>query len=337
MVDEIKVFLSATKDELAVMDIESVVIPSIAESNKISLPLTGVNGTPITWTSSDEDVIDTDGNITRPSSAKTVTLTATVMVNGEPVSKEFDVYVDTKSTSGPTQVGGGSGGSGGGGGGGASAGAANTPVIGGSTDNTVYGDETKVEDGNEGKQPSASIVYSDVKATDWYYNAVTALTEKGVISGDGTGKFNPTDKVTREQFVKMILEAIDVELADADHTFADVANGAWYEVYVATAVSKGIVNGVGDGKFGIGTNISRQDMAVLIERVLAYKEIEIEKAETEPFADASEVAGYAADAVANMKAIGLIQGYNNNYNPKDNLTRAEAATVISTLLELLAK
>ena len=63
----------------------------------------------------------------------------------------------------------------------------------------------------------------------------------------------------------------------------------------------------------------------------------MEKAETEPFADASEVAGYAADAVANMKAIGLIQGYNNNYNPKDNLTRAEAATVISTLLELLAK
>ena len=61
------------------------------------------------------------------------------------------------------------------------------------------------------------------------------------------------------------------------------------------------------------------------------------KAEVEAFADASEVAGYAADAVANMKAIGLIQGYNNNYNPKDNLTRAEAATVISTLLELLAK
>ena len=244
----------------------------------------------------------------------------------------FDVYVDSKSTNGPSQVGGGSGG---GGGGGASGGATSTPVI-GEKEDTVY-TETEKEETPEVVVPSTTSKYNDVKSTDWYYDAVVTLTEKGIVSGDGTGYFYPTNNVTREQFVKMILEAIEVEVSAGDVSFADVTSGAWYENYIATAVTNGIVNGVGDGKFGVGTNITRQDMAVLIERVLNFKNIEVEKAEVEPFADASGVAGYAQNAVANMKAIGLIKGYNNNYNPKDNLTRAEASTVISSLLKLLAK
>ena len=212
-----------------------------------------------------------------------------------------------------------------------SSGATSTPVI-GEKEDTVYADE----DVKPTDKPSTST-YSDVKSTDWYYDAVVTLTEKGIVSGDGTGYFYPTNNVTREQFVKMILEAIEVEVSAGDVSFADVTSGAWYEAYIATAVTNGIVNGVGDGNFGVGTNITRQDMAVLIERVLNFKNIEVEKAEVEAFADASSVADYAQNAVANMKAIGLIKGYDNNYNPKDNLTRAEASTVISSLLKLLAK
>ena len=327
-INEIKVYLSATKDELAQIDLDSIVIPATAEGSKITLPETGVNGTAITWASSDGSVIDKDGNVTRPSSAITVTLTATVMVNGNPVSKEFEVYVDTKSnTGGPSQVGGGSGG-----GGGATAGAITKPVIGETANDTIYAEDV------ESDEPSVdNALYSDVKSTDWYFDAVTTLTEKGVISGDGTGKFNPSDKVTREQFIKMILESLDIEVVDGENKFTDVDENAWYVDYIITASELGIVNGLAQTHFGIGTSISRQDMAVLIERVLTYKKVEIEKVEHEPFADAHIVSEYAKDAVANMKAIGLIKGYNNNYNPKDNLTRAEAATVIATLLELLAK
>ena len=277
-------------------------------------------------------LIDTNGKITRPSTAKTVTLTVKAIADGKELSRTFEVYVDTKSSSGPTQVGGGSGG-GGGGAGGASSGAASTPVIGGTKDDTVYSETEKEEQIEHIVTPK----YSDVKESDWYYYSVINLTEKGIVSGDGTGYFYPTNNVTREQFVKMILEAIDVEVVAGNNDFTDVVKGAWYADYIATAVSNGIVNGVGDGKFGVGTNISRQDMSVLIERVLNFKEIEVEKEEVAPFADADKVSSYAKDAVANMKAIGLIKGYENNYNPKDNLTRAEAATVISSLLELLVK
>ena len=325
---EIKIFFNGTALELAQYDLDVLTIDTAPVGNKITLPSKGVNGSVFTWVSSDESVISATGNITRPQSGKTVVMTAKVTVDGQTLTRSFDVFVDSNSFSGgATQVGGGAGG--GGGGGISSSDASNLPVIGGSEDKPVYIEDNSVT-------PSTGV-YNDVKTTDWYYTAVKTLTENGIISGDGTGNFNPSDKVTREQFVKMILEAIDVEVEDVSHSFGDVAKGAWYEGYVATAVSKGIVKGIGDSNFGIGSNISRQDMAVLIERVLAYKEIEMEKADVEPFADASSVADYAANAVANMKAIGLIQGYNNNYNPKDNLTRAEAATVVATLLELLAR
>ncbi len=327
---ELKVFFGGTDLELAQYDIENVVIDVAPTGTKISLSETGANGTAFTWTSSDDDVIDSKGNITRPSSATTVKLTVKAVVGGQELSKTFDVYVDTKSTSGPSQVGGGSGGGGGGAGGMASGGAASAPVIGDTEEDTIYSEDIKPSE-------STTSVYNDVKETDWYYEAVKTLTSKGIVSGDGTGYFYPTNNVTREQFVKMILEAIEVEVKAGTHSFGDVEGGAWYEDYIATAVSNGIVNGVGGGNFGVGTNITRQDMAVLIGRVLTYKNIEVAKEEVEPFADASEVADYAKEAVANMKAIGLIQGYNNNYNPKDNLTRAEAATVIASLLELLAK
>lgn len=335
-ISELKLFFGGSALELAQYDVDNIVIDAAPTGTKISLPEVGANGTEFVWKSSDDDVIDTDGNITRPSSATTVTLTVKANVNGQEISKTFDVYVDTKSTSGPSQVGGGSGGGGGGAGGAASSGAATTPVIGGNTEDTVYAYEVKPSEPTDTPE-SKPAVYNDVKETDWYYDAVMILTEKGVVSGDGSGGFKPSDKVTREQFVKMILEAIDVELADADHSFTDVKTGAWYANYIVTAVKHGIVKGLSESEFGVGSNISRQDMAVLIERVLTYKEIEVEKAEVAPFADASEVASYAKEAVANMKAIGIIQGYNNHYNPKDNLTRAEAATVIASLLELLAK
>ncbi len=325
-INELKVYFGATGDELVQLDIDAIVIPDAATGNKILIPSVGNNGTVFEWHSSNPDIIAVDGTVTRPATATTVTLTVSAPLENGTASKTFDVFVDTKSTGGTAHVGGGGGGVGGGG---AAGGMTPSPSISVNTGAT-YEDEIP-------QVITPSTGYSDVKASDWYAEDVKTLTAKGIISGDGTGRFNPQDKVTREQFVKMILETVEVELVTETTGFADVANGAWYESYIATASKYGIVNGVSETDFGVGTSISRQDMAVLIERVLKYKNIELEKAGVEAFGDADMISAYAADAVANMKAIGLIQGYNNMYNPKDNLTRAEAATVIASLLELISK
>ncbi len=323
-ISELKLFFNASAAEFAQIDLETLNVPSTVSGSKITLPSVGTNGTNIVWESSNPNVISADGRVTRPKNPTTVILTAKVVVDGKEYTREFQVYVDADSSNGPSQGGGGAGG------GGMGSSVTASPVLGQNND-IVYVNDM------ENDKIDVKNSYYDVLPTDWYYNSVIILTEKGIVSGDGTGNFNPQDNVTREQFVKMILEALEVEMVEAEIKFTDVDENAWYVDYITTAHKLNLVNGLAETHFGIGSNISRQDMAVLIERVLSYKNIEVAKEEVEPFADTTSVADYAKDAVANMKSIGLIQGYNNMYNPKDNLTRAEAATVIASLLELLAK
>ncbi len=196
-------------------------------------------------------------------------------------------------------------------------------------------EEDKTEDVNPPVEPEpVTPSYNDVNETDWYFEYVEKLTEKNIVSGDGTGNFNPTANVTREQFLKMLIEASGIEAEETENAFTDVAD-AWYKPYVLKAKAFGIVNGISDTEFGIGTNITRQDMAVMITRTIEKLGIIIEVKEVDAFADKNKVSDYATKAVEYMKSIGLIEGYNNEYRPHDNLTRAEAAKVISELLKLL--
>ncbi len=183
------------------------------------------------------------------------------------------------------------------------------------------------------EKPMVTPNFDDVKEFDWYFEYVTELAGKNIISGVGNGKFAPNDNVTREQFLKMIIEATGTDAETAENTFSDVED-AWYKEYVLKAKNLGIVNGISDTEFGIGSNITRQDMAVMISRTIEKMGITIEENEVNAFADNSKVSDYATDAVGYMKSIGLIEGYNNEYRPLDNLTRAEAAKVICELIKL---
>lgn len=327
-INDLKVYLYGDAKELAKVDIDAIVLPK-STSTDITLPIVGSNGTKFVWSSSNESVITKDGKVTPTDS--TVVVTLTVEDESGTVSRTFEVTVKSSgSSSGPAVVGG-SGGSGGGGGAGGSAGVKDNGLI----DSIKPGDTFTTEDFV--KEDVAEVsVYTDIKNSDWYYEPVMMLTEMGVISGDGTGKFNPGDNVTREQFVKMILLATDTELSENKNTFADVASGAWYEQYIVTAKESGIVNGISDTEFGVGTNITRQDMATLIARLLEKKGYTFDK-ETDKFADDGAISDYAYNAVYVLKALGLVNGSDGKYNPKNNLTRAEAAKVMASLIEFLAE
>lgn len=195
-------------------------------------------------------------------------------------------------------------------------------------------DEPEIKDEHKPESEITMVSYDDVKESDWYYEYVTELTEKGILSGNGTGNFAPNIKVTREQFLKMLLIAIDTDIEEAENTFVDVLDHAWYKEYVLKGKSLGIVNGVSDTKFGVGSNITRQDMAVMICRTLENLNIKTEGISTDMFKDYDLISDYAKESVDLMKSIGLIEGYNNEFRPLDNLTRAEASKIIFELLKL---
>ena len=161
------------------------------------------------------------------------------------------------------------------------------------------------------------------------------LKELGIIDGVGDNKFNPSGIVTREQFLKMLVEATATPDSANAVKFADVDSSAWYAPYVAAGVDAGLINGITDDTFGVGFEIKRQDMAVMIARILNAKNIPVTQT-SEVFDDDNNISDYAKNAVYLVRDAGIINGYNNNqFSPATSLTRAEAATVIIKLLNIL--
>ena len=142
--------------------------------------------------------------------------------------------------------------------------------------------------------------------------------------------------MTREQLKKMIISASGLEEETAEYCgYSDVVLGAWYEKPVSIAKNLNLVAGIGDNMFGVGANITRQDMAVMIYNAMCRNGYTASGAENN-FADKELCAAYANEAIAELSSIGFINGVgDNNFDPKAAATRAQAAVIINRALEYL--
>lgn len=218
-----------------------------------------------------------------------------------------------------------------------------SPGVGGMSTKPVKGDKENVKDDKEEKPvtppaeaPAEKAVFADVEGLDWAKDHINALYKKGVINGDGTGKFNPNNKVTREEFLKMLVEALDIDAAAKETSdFEDCEKDAWYYPYVLIASTNKITKGISRKVFGIGQNITRQDMAVLLSKALAVKNV-ISVESDEVFGDVDAISEYAQSDVSKMYNLGIISGMGDGtFAPKEFTTRAQAAVIISRALEIL--
>lgn len=172
--------------------------------------------------------------------------------------------------------------------------------------------------------------FNDLGGFDWAEKAINNLAEKNIINGRGDNKFEPSSPVSREEFVKMIVLASGKYDESAEADFTDVNKNAWYYRYVASAFKNSIVSGMENGQFGVGQNITREDMAVIIARLMGYNAASEYNAGT--FTDDSEISDYAKTAVAFASKMGIIEGADGKFNPKESLTRTEAAVVLSRFM-----
>ncbi len=179
--------------------------------------------------------------------------------------------------------------------------------------------------------------FSDVgESLSWAKPAIDKLSERGIINGRDENTFAPMDNVTRAEFLKMAVSALGIKESDAEISFSDVTEDKWYYSCVKTAYSLGIVTGYSDSVFGADDNITRQDAAVILKRAAeaAGKSISSDKAKD--FADGGEISDYAKEAVDALSGAGIINGDElGSFNPKNNCTRAQAAVMISNVLEQL--
>ena len=113
---------------------------------------------------------------------------------------------------------------------------------------------------------SQSNSYSDVKAGDWFNNAVSTLSNAGIIAGYEDGSFRPNGYITRAEFATIAARFFDVTYSGKD-LFPDIS-GHWAKDYINQAANKGFVNGYEDGTFKPDRNITRAEAVTLVNRTL---------------------------------------------------------------------
>lgn len=177
--------------------------------------------------------------------------------------------------------------------------------------------------------------FKDVAPNNWAYSYIKKLQQDNVINGVSADEFAPGASVARQDFVKILIGALGIEASETASHFSDVANNSYYAPFVMAAFEKGIITGTGEDSFGVGVSIKREDAAVIIDRVLSKYGKEI-SGNTIEFADSEKAAGYAAESISRVAAAGIFSGdENGNFNPKANLSRAEACAILCRLAELI--
>jgi hypothetical protein len=179
------------------------------------------------------------------------------------------------------------------------------------------------------------VKFSDVAENAWYHDAVSFMAARGITLGTGDGKFNPNGKLTRGQFLVILMRAYGIEPDEnPKDNFAD-AGDTYYTSYLAMAKRLKIVDGIGNNLFAPDKEITRQEMFVMMYnalKILGQLPQENTGKSLYAFSDASDVASWAKEAVTSFVKAGIIRGHEGKINPKGTSTRAEAAQVIYNLL-----
>lgn len=173
--------------------------------------------------------------------------------------------------------------------------------------------------------------FDDVPEEHWASEAIVELCEKGILNGYEDGSFRPDEFVSREQFVKMFVTAFELYSDNGVANFEDVKVDRWSYNYILTAASAGIVNGVNSKEFMPENKVSRQDAAVMLDRLCKKIGINLEGRVISTDSDA--ISDYAKESVEKLKAANIISGFEDgSFRPMENLTRAQAAKLIYELI-----
>jgi hypothetical protein len=167
--------------------------------------------------------------------------------------------------------------------------------------------------------------FSDLPNTHWAFDAVAAVSEKGIVNGYPDGAFKPSGTVTYGEFIKMAYIAQGGEELAAD-------GSDWALPYYEASVESLLFTQHDISKNALSHPIPREYAALILSRVLG--EIPIENADAVK-AKLTDIGQNAHESdIVKVRAAGLITGYpDRTFRPAGTLTRAEAATVIHRLLE----
>ena len=181
--------------------------------------------------------------------------------------------------------------------------------------------------------------FNDVSASQWFYDAVAFVFDKGFMTGISSSEFGVSLKTTRAVFVTSLYRMAGQPMISGKSIFSDVADDALYYYYpVIWSNQNGIILGHDDGTFRPNDSITREQMAAIMYRFVKYSGIDVSN--TDPsvfnsFPDCAQVNAYASDSMKWATANGIINGMDGTLNPGGTAIRAQVAQIIRNFYECL--
>ena len=184
----------------------------------------------------------------------------------------------------------------------------------------------------------------------WARDYIERAVELELFNGVSSTSFEPESTMTRGMFVTVLgrMEGVDLEFwnsGSAPQFFADVAADMYYAPYISWAFCNGIVDGTSPTTFEPDAPITREQMAKLIAFYVQKMGHEIKAPDSEQlipdnFADAADIASWAAESVDILRQMGILNGIPNadgsiSFLPLKTSSRAECATVFCRLKDAL--
>ena len=172
--------------------------------------------------------------------------------------------------------------------------------------------------------------FSDVGKNAWYHDAVQWAADQGLMNGVSDDTFAPSDTCTRGMVVTMLWRMAGEPASNAGASFTDVSSGAWFADAVNWAAETGTVNGISATEFAPDAPVTREQLAAILYRYAQAQGKGFTGMWAFPleYPDASEVSGYADEAMHWMTMHGIITGMaDGTLAPRDNATRAQIAAM----------
>jgi hypothetical protein len=177
---------------------------------------------------------------------------------------------------------------------------------------------------------SANADFGDLPPSHKYYRAIESLKGMNIIRGYTDNTVRPDRFINRAEFMKLLVEGLQMTLDDGSACFTDIEGSEWFAIYICTGKSKGIVSGLPDGSFQPGRNINKAETMKIIVNTL-----NLPKAET--FSQYSDVPKEAwfHDFIATGEAGNILEEKEVNYDPAENYSRGQISEILYRVLSNL--
>ncbi|MGE4276569.1 MAG: S-layer homology domain-containing protein [Lawsonibacter sp.] len=173
----------------------------------------------------------------------------------------------------------------------------------------------------------------------WAKDYIGFVTEREIFLGTGSNAFSPDSVMTRAMFATVIGRLYERSYGELEamstHAFTDCDYKDYYGKYVDWAAENGIVGGYGNGKFGPGDPVTREQMAAILYHFAEFLGALPNDMDTElSYPDADSISSYAKNAALYCQSTGIITGRDGgSFVPQGTATRAEVAVVLERLIE----